>query len=332
MIFHILITKDSQQITSLYSPDFDAQLLDSTHLETTIALDEYVAGKLQGLFEDSGRLIKPKSSEQLQQFRLVEPQQSWAIFYINLPQASACEKYLPILGNLANISTILTSADITYMALRIASSKNGVDNSSSIPISILATTVSTLLGLVLYRYSDAGHSLTYAGRNINNTLSGLFSCRYEKISLNHIKVDWSLHRIIALFTIAIIASNSAISSIKIYQESKLLTDKFLDLDNNQTSEEREFKKELITWLVINNFIFSSVFSSLAFQAAFLKKFVDDAAKKIDIRQKCSGLFFRYFSASSHNASAEQTVSLMTTDEEDTLITTAHDEPNLRRTI
>ena len=290
-LYQVLVTKNNGAITAIYSPDFDAELHDGPAYAYGDELHAHVASKLLLLIEFFGGPIEPKRLDQMK-IRPVEPQQAWMEFEVNF-QPGLCARFLPKIGYITNISCILTSAAMTFMALRIASSKNDGSDAVSINISLLATAVGTMLGLVLYRYSKAGQSLAYAGQNIAKTMEFIYAGDYQMPSLRQIDRKWLLKKCIAGLIVGSIVTNTAITSIKIYQESILLIDKFLDLDSKQSAEEKGLKKELLTWLVVNNFIFSSIFSSLAFQADFVRNFINDVLQSINKMPSNRSICYRF---------------------------------------
>lgn len=283
--FCILVTRDIEsKITSLYSPDFEANLLnanegdafpDDYHLYITNAITDNLNGGKQKII--------PKSFNQLKSFPINQNLQHWELIEIEFrARDGVFSKSLPMMGHVTNMLSILCGGFITFMALRIASSRSRSENrDSSNALSVLATILSSVISLIMYTYSGATEVLTELGHDIDHFFSRI--CRRDNknlLSKNKPKYSSSSlsRKFVSILTIGGISTNTLIAAISTYQEVNLLVDKYLDLYPDLTHSERQKQREILSWL-IDLFIFVSAYSTLSFQGSFAAKLVDGVMDK-----------------------------------------------------
>lgn len=184
-------------------------------------------------------------------------------------------KALPFLGHLANFFSMLGGAVITYIALRIASS-NKSDHQSSLAsnaMSIFGTILNSIITFIIYIYSDASKMLIDIGHSIDqvNRRDHEYLAVRDEPTLHQ---SGYARKVLLLLVAGSISTNVLISATKVYQESILLVDKYLDLFPELSDGEKEKERVLFRWLVVNTVTFLGAYTVLAFQGGFAIKLVN----------------------------------------------------------
>ncbi len=326
--FLIRVTKgESGNIISLYSPDFAPNLLEfSNHQDINNSnYRPFIIEIMTYFFTIQKKQVIPKTFEELS-YILTDDLKRWESFTIDFqPQqinSGLFSKALPRIGHVTNILGVLSGGFITFMALRVASSNHHEDSSSSSnALSIFATILSSIISVIIYIYSGATEMLTGIGHGIDQSIAKACRCGYEVVptvaeNANHHYTF--AKKLIFLFAMGAVSTNTLITGIRVYQESSLLADKYLGLYPGLSDAEREKYRELLRWLVVNLLVSVGAYTSLAFQGSFAIKLVEELCNKFERRETSelqdnepptntnNSMFFQYPNASSsllHLASA-----------------------------
>lgn len=278
----LLVTRDPQnKVTSIYSPDLEMELLpkiddtDNYGVELSRVMEKTLRSRAP---------IKPKSIDALSQ-PIIPTMQTWETVEVDMTSARGFfTRNLPISGHIANMLAIITGCFSTYMALSIANSKHE-DGNPKIATNVLATSLSAMINVIMYTYSGTSGVLERVGHDLDTM--------FDRNSVN---ADDNVHkeedlkctrRLFATFVIGILMTNFLIGAISVYQETKILSERYLDLNPNLSPEQRARDLELINWLGNYLMIFTSIYSSLGFQWCFAEQFVNDVMQKIQQNTKHS---------------------------------------------
>lgn len=186
-------------------------------------------------------------------------------------------KLFPFLGHVSNVLGTLAAGGITYMALTIASANkkdDGESTFSSNALSIIGTILNSLIAIIVYIYSDATKTLIEIGDRADEVLCAKKRPGYQVLSSNNENQSNSRYYYkgsVGLLITAVVCANVLIMAIRGYQESRLLLDKYLDLFQDMSASEKQKVRSLISWLIVNNFVFVGAYSNLAFQGGFAIK-------------------------------------------------------------
>lgn len=278
----LLVTRDANnKVTSIYSPDLQIDLLPKivNANDYTLELSQLTAKHLR-----SRPPIKPKSMDELSQ-PIIPTMQTWETVEVDMTGARGFfTRNLPISGHIANMLAIITGCFSTYMGLSIANSKPEYGN-PQIATNVLATSLSAMINVIMYTYSGTSGVLERVGHDLDTVFAR-----------NAINADDNVHkeedlkctrRLFATFVIGILMTNFLIAAISVYQQTKTLSEGYLDLNPNLSPEQRARQLELINWLGNYLMIFTSIYSSLGFQWCFAEQFVNDMMQKIQQNAKHS---------------------------------------------
>lgn len=293
----LLITRDAQnKVTSIYSPDLELELLpginDSDNYR--VELSGVMTQKLR-----SRPPIKPKSIDKLSQ-PIIPTLQAWETVEVDMTSARGFfTRNLPISGHIANMLAIITGCYSTYMALSIANS-NHDDGNPKIATNVLATSLSAMINVIMYTYSGTSSVLERVGHDLDTIFDK--NLINQDDNTNNIEDLKCTRRLFATFVVGVLMTNFLIAAISVYQETKILSERYLDLNPHLSPEQRARDLELINWLGNYLMIFTSIYSSLGFQWTFAEQFVNDVMQKVQQNTR-NGKFlcFRYNSSKSVNA-------------------------------
>ena len=186
-------------------------------------------------------------------------------------------KTMPIIGHVAQFLTILAGGAMTYMSLRIVSSKGNENNSPlSISLSVLGTILSSIMSVVMYIYSDATKMLTELGQKIDIAIAKVCHKNYEAFPTrieNSDRIPVCIRKPVSLLVIGFVSSNVIIVGINTYQSSILLVEGYLGLYPEMPEAEIEEYRNILRWLVVYVFVFAGGYRALAFEGSFAAKLV-----------------------------------------------------------
>lgn len=318
MQFFIRVSRRSNgEVTSLYSPDFGMDLMEFNNHQQNCNSENYISEIfLNHLLSNVDHLFIPMNQERLGHIVLKDGQ-TWELIEIEFsPEYKSTSpgffaKTFPRIGYFTNITKVVTSGYITFMALKVATS-GYKDSSSSKLFSILGASLNSLVAATVYYYSDAPQMLSKIGSIADNlifskkSISSRSNLPMQNGEGNQQTIKIS-RTILSLLVGSLITANVVIMATSSYQESRSLCDKFLELDKNLSNEERERHKILIDWLVINLHISVGVFIALTFQGSFMYKLINDwdfllnkfnkrlsQSNSLECINNCRTLFFRPF--------------------------------------
>lgn len=292
--YHILITRRDARIVSIYSPDFNAQLLDSEDLTLDMDLRSYVEIRLAALSLAQPTFQSQALEDLNRRLRPVHPYQTWQAFEIAPMYRGFFSKYVPVFAMAANISSIVASSFMTFMATQIT-----ISDQENIK-SVLAAGVGLFLGLINYNYSEAPAYLRHLGHKLDESIKSIW--RDPWYLLRGIDRKTVLKLMIGVVVIGIILTNWVIAANLFYQQAQLLKNAYLILDRDASPEALRVKGDLISWFVIDNLIVSSFIGSMAFQAIFINRFIGDVTQKIENIVCPRPLSFMYNSIRSRQSS------------------------------
>jgi len=281
--FWILVTvnpQDTNQIQSAYSPDLNAQLVLDSSIDAYQAL--VLSNAKKEIESQANYLLVAQTPKELSKYPIFDKQhQYWELFEVGVDKGRFA-KALPLIGYVATISTIASTAVITYMALRIASdSPDPGSSSSSNALSITGTTLSSIITFALYVQSNASQTLTSIGGYVDHTFARL--CNMETKDNSLIEQDADKRKYLTKVCLYLIVTgsilvNTVISSISLFQEAKLIVERFMGLDQESQSSE-DMQKQIFMFIVYVGVI-SGAYSSTSFQASFVDKIVNGILNKI----------------------------------------------------
>jgi len=231
-------------------------------------------------------------------------------------------RILPIIGHITVVLTTLTGGFITFITLRIASSKNNEDNSSSSnALSILGTILASIMSIIMYIYSDATKVLTDLGQNIDNSFAETCQQNYERLPSHTESGDSApsyLKKSIPLLAMSFVSANVLIAGISTYQGGILLVDKYLDLYPDMQENERENYREILRY-VVYTLVFAGGYRALAFEGSFAAKLAEGITNKflqseplvqhdseLPINTRTS-VYFQYQNERAHTTSRQPTL-------------------------
>ena len=270
--YHILVSRDrNNKIKSLYSPDFDLDLLkadDSFHEQVCGDYRELAKVALQGHLENLNllELPVPKKLSYFQEINL-KNNQHWEKIYINFDcKAGLFERNFPRIGHSLNIISLLSNAVITYLALRITTDKK----SGFLPVNLVATGISFFLVLIMYIYSNASGCLETLGKKTDNFFKkkrqqdNLLANEPVIISEKRPSTSYIYITSACLAGTAMLISTGS-SAITNYQEVVSLGHR--SISANDSSNQQLFLWLMVILAVINSS--SHAISVLAFRASFI---------------------------------------------------------------
>lgn len=284
-------------LASIYSPDFELDLLDYSDDDPPDDYLVFAAQQLNLLFDNLPVNYNFKTLEDLKQ-PILHEQQRWYCCEIEFTRKhQCCIRILPALGHITNILTIATGCFATYMSFRIASNNPNHSNHQSSTMSMSATILNAIVNIIMYTYSDTSEILRGIGHNIDSLYatrcrSHTYRALPEVISHNNsTSISRLIHYGAYIGMMLILTTNMIIAALVTYQETNSLAKSFLDLDQSQTPAQKARDMQAIQF-VIYLMIVTSVYSSLAFEWSFAVKFVDDLLDRLR-NTRGQGMFFRY---------------------------------------
>jgi len=133
----------------------------------------------------------------------------------------------------------------------------------------------------LYVQSNASQTLTSIGGYVDHTFARL--CNMETKDNSLIEQDADKRKYLTKVCLYLIVTgsilvNTVISSISLFQEAKLIVERFMGLDQESQSSE-DMQKQIFMFIVYVGVI-SGAYSSTSFQASFVDKIVNGILNKI----------------------------------------------------
>lgn len=301
---------NSEIISKIYSPDFDSVLYDldeMADLEQPLILNDisaFINDKLIQLIKAKNGFIIPKTYKQLG-IDFTNKQQFWIYNEVDFsPSLGLCARVIPFTGKAATILSISTEMLITFMELRIASSKETED----IPMQVYLTSLFSVIfnasiALILYTKTDVLKSLQSVGHEIDNAVYNCF--RQDRINATDSENERTGHasKCLAISALSCVILNSAINFTAEKQGLILVAKNFIELEPHLGSTEQE----MIFIAVYMNLI-TSLYSTITFQGSFAIKSVEELhgfqSFTSNIQKKCSTLLFNFKKCSAANEHSE----------------------------
>ncbi len=283
--YWILVTVNGQGTTvSLYSPDLKKELLGNAEVISDFRL--YTRKKLTDYLECENKILLPKKFEQLEDI-LITPVQHWECFKIKPnKKCGIFEKTLPALGYIFNVTSILTSVFITYMALKIAGNADNKNSSTqSTALAIFGSIFNSLIIFFLYILSEASNVLVETGYVLDNLFRKSDTTLLKTRKLPSGKIQACKLITLSLTAGGCILTNAFIMAVRQYIEFGLLSEKYLKLNPEISDAEYEQFSKLIKWLDIMPNVFATSYCAVAFQGGFARKLIMRFSEKSTLLEK-----------------------------------------------
>lgn len=290
---------NSEIISKIYSPDFDSVLYDideAADLEQPLIFNDvstFINDKLIQLIKEKNRFITPKTYKQLG-IDFTNKQQLWIYNEVDFsPSLGLCARVIPFTGKAATILSISTEMLITFMELRIASSKESEDISMQVYLTSLFSVVfNASIALILYTKTDVIKTLQSVGHEIDNAVYNCFRLdRIHSTGSDNERTGYA-YKCLAISALSCVILNSAVNFTAEKQGLILVAKNFIELEPHLGSTE----KEMIFIAVYMNLI-TSLYSTITFQGSFVAKSVDELpgfqSFTSSIQTKCSTLLFNF---------------------------------------
>lgn len=294
----VLITKadDSDTINKIYSPDFDKYLYnneDSEYLEQPLILNDvktFVNNKLIGFIKEKRGFIIPKTYKQLG-IDFTNKQQLWIYSEVEFsPENGFFATVIPFTGKMATALSVITEMFITFMELRISSSKKDVPMQIYL-MSLFTTIFNISIVVILYTRTDVVGGLRTVGHEIDNIVRSCSVNCMNPSSYEQTRTD-NISKLLAILALSCVILNSAISFTAQRQGLFLTANKFIDLDSHMSKAEQE---SILLTMYIN--LIASLYSSITFQGAAVVKSVVELPRlracASTIQERCNALLFSF---------------------------------------
>lgn len=297
MEFWILVTRNlSNKVVSIYSPDFDQELINEQNEFEIVESDQYrvyATLKLKENIKKKGSdQINPKTHRELAEFSM-DAMQHWEYIQIENNLTSGCfATIIPFTGQGTMVISVLVNVVITFLSMRVTSSSDDADKNPDVSyaISIFSAIFNAVIGITLFFKTDTKF-LKDAGHSIDRFFPKIWkSDRDDNIKDSNQNIKY---RCLSIFAVSCVMINTTISTAMYRQSFLLLMDKFLKLESGVNNLGKDF-----LWTIGYIGMATSTYGTLVFQISFVTSAVSEHFKNAKPVQPqpiihANSLFFRF---------------------------------------